>query len=63
MLTAQTSLTSIGEAARLIGTTVDRMADAAVELGIRAAERRDGVAWLLDEQVEQIRQHLAQEQK
>jgi hypothetical protein len=63
MLAAETSLVSIGEAARLLGTTVNRMADAATELGIRAAERRDGVAWLRDEQLDRIRQHLAQQER
>ena len=49
MLIADTTIVSLGEAARQLGTSVERIAEAAVDLGIRATERRDGVPYLLAE--------------
>jgi hypothetical protein len=63
MLTAETTLVSVGEAARQAGTSIERYVEAAEALGIRAAERRDGVPYIRGEHDVAIRERLQQEAK
>jgi hypothetical protein len=58
MLTAEVTLVSIGEAARLAGVSLQRYVETAESLGIKAAERRDGVPFIRGEHDAQIREYL-----
>jgi hypothetical protein len=60
MLTAERNLISIGKAARAAGVDVDRYADAATSIGVKAAETIDGVPLLNRGDAERVRQHLAE---
>ena len=58
-LICETTLVSLGETAKQLGASLERIVDAATMLGIHAAERRDGIPWFRGEHVEAIRKHLA----
>jgi hypothetical protein len=58
MITAQRNLISIDKAARAAGVDVDRYADAARAIGVKAAESIDGVPLIDRIDHDRIRQHL-----
>lgn len=58
MLTAPRNLISIGRAARQLGTDVDRLTEVAGQIGVKAAETLDDVAFITREDREKIREHL-----
>lgn len=63
MLTATTNIIAIGQAATKLGTTTPRLAALASTLGIKAAMRINGVDYLAADDVERIREHLAQPER
>ena len=43
--------------------SMPELVDACLELGIVAAERRDGIAWLTAADADKVEQHIANERK
>lgn len=60
MLPTKTTLVSIGQLACQCQASLERVVGAAQELGIVAAERRDGIPWLTGDDAERIRQHVVE---
>lgn len=63
MLTAPRNLISIGRAARQCGTDVDRFAEAADKLGVKAAETIDDVPLVTREDRDRVKEHLDRERQ